>query len=487
MIRRSISMLFAALLASAASAAQPETVVVTPQETDEILANPGMGWETFGFPAKLDKSLPHWIPSTVYYNRWSWATLEPRPGKIDAGLLDNALKQARDSGQRLAFRVMCCSTQAGEPYHPAWLRDVGGRLLAASFEHEPPVSIPDMDDPIMLERHLDFVRRLGQRYDGHPDLDHIDLGSIGWFGEWHLTSDGRSLMPSMETRLKAVKAYLAAFRKTPVLMPLNGADVAAYATRHGAGWRADCLGDLGAFSQHWSHTRQGYPEWMRQADCFDTWKTAPVAWESCSDIREWASRGWPLRYIFNYALALHGSYFNNKSASPPDGVEVRREVERFLRRLGYRLVLNELKYPVTAKPGESFKLSTKWQNIGSAPCYRPYRVAYRLTKDNGYAKVFVGKTTVDRWLPGSVEVFTPEFFRNPPDLPRGEVFSAGDEFSLPPNLPVGQYTLSLAIVDALERPAVRLAISGRAADRWYPLGKVTVAAAPTISPGLSGR
>ena len=38
-------------------------VVVTPEETDEILANPGMGWETFHRTSKQDKSLPSWIPS----------------------------------------------------------------------------------------------------------------------------------------------------------------------------------------------------------------------------------------------------------------------------------------------------------------------------------------------------------------------------------------------------------------------------------------
>ncbi len=44
-------------------------VTVVPQETDEILANPGMGWETFHRTVKQDKCLPNWIPSTVHYAR----------------------------------------------------------------------------------------------------------------------------------------------------------------------------------------------------------------------------------------------------------------------------------------------------------------------------------------------------------------------------------------------------------------------------------
>src|SRR5271157_4818945 len=72
----------------------------------------------------------------------------------------------------------------------------------------------------------------------------------------------------------------------------------------------------------------------------DGWKTAPIAWETCWNMRKWVNEGWSLRYIFNYALALHASYINNKSAPLPSGEKVRPELERFLRRLGYRLVLN---------------------------------------------------------------------------------------------------------------------------------------------------
>ena len=53
----------------------------------------------------------------------------------------------------------------------------------------------------------------------------------------------------------------------------------------------------------------------------------------------------------------------------------------------------------------------KWQNVGSAPCYRPYRVAYRLTSPGGQQQVFVSNITVNKWLPGSIELFTEEFFK----------------------------------------------------------------------------
>ncbi len=450
-------------------------VTVTPPETDAILANPGMGWETFHHPGRQDKSLPSWIPSTVQYARWGWGELEPKPGQLNTAFLDKELKDSHDSGQTLAFRVMCCSTSVGHPYHPSWLKELGAKDLLAKYDAFT-FPIPDLDDPIVLQRHLDFIHRLGARYDGHPDLDHIDLGTVGWWGEWHLSGGAPpNKMPTIQTQLKIVDAYLAAFKKTPVLMLIGGKESLKRATDGGAGWRADCLGDMGGFGKNWCHMRNGYPLYIREAGIQDVWKTAPVAWETCWDMRKWVSEGWPLRYIFNYALACHASYINNKSAPLPQAENVRPEVERFLRRLGYRLVLKELTHPSQVAPGAKLKLVMKWQNTGSAPCYKPYRLAYRLAGANGPAFHVIGETPVNRWLPGSVPLFTESFMKEPPDLPPGDVHSVEHVLTLPETLSDGDYNLSIAVVDATTgQPAVRLGIQGRADDGWYPVSKVRV-------------
>jgi len=448
-------------------------VVVKPEETDEILANPGIGWETFHHTSKQDRSLPSWIPSTIQYARWGWGNLEPQPGKLNTDFLDKVLKEAHDSGQTLAFRVMCCSTTRNAPYHPKWLKEIGGKELQADYEGHGPFPIPDMDDPAVLKAHLDFIKQLGEKYDGHRDIDHVDLGSIGWWGEWHLSGSTKCKLPTLANRMNVVDAYLAAFKKTPLLMLIGGDECFKYACAHGAGWRADCLGDMGGFSRTWCHMLQAYPVEVGRVP--DTWKTAPVAWETCWDMRKWVNDGWPLRYIFNYALACHASVINNKSAPLPQGQNVRPEIERFLRRLGYRFVLNELKHPAQVWAGGKLELSMKWQNVGSAPCYMPYRVAYRLSNDSGFSKVIVSKTTVNRWLPGSIEMFTPEFFKMPNDLPSGEVNDVVGAVALPANLPAGPHTLSIAIVDASSTPIVRLGIKRRADDGWYPISKVQVA------------
>jgi hypothetical protein len=282
-------------------------------------------------------------------------------------------------------------------------------------------------------------------------------------------------MPTLENQKKIVDTYLAVFNKTPLLMLIGGDEMLAHATRKGTGWRADCLGDMGGFSKTWCHMRMAYPAMLPEAGAMDVWKTAPVAWETCWDMRKWVNEEWSLRFIFNYALALHGSYINNKSAPLPEGDEVRAEVERFLRRLGYRFVLKELRHPAQASAGEIVRLSMKWQNVGSAPCYKPYRIAYRVAGEDGYEKVFVSSVTVDRWLPGSIELFTEDFFREPPDLPPGEAVAVDDSITLPAEMRPGLYSLSIAVVgESSDQPAVRLGIQGRGEDGWYRLSQLRI-------------
>lgn len=469
-------MLCLSLVAQAVGEDGKRIVKIVPEETDEILANPGMGWQTFHRTSKQDKNLPAWIPSTVQYARWGWRELEPQPGKIDYAFLDRTLKESKDSGQKLAFRVMCCSPYPGRVYHPAWLKEVGGRELIADHNGTSPLPIPDMDDPIVVERHLGFLKRLGERYDGHPDLDHLDLGSIGWWGEWHLSGSKTCKLPTLENRMKVVNAYLAAFKKTPLVMLLNGRECTAYATQHGTGWRADSLGDLGSFSPTWNHMRNAYPIWLREAKAENAWKNGPIAYEPPQAVKEFVDKGWPLRWIFNYGLACHGSLFSGKSGRLPDNEEFRRELDRFLRRLGYRLVLKELIHPAQAHPGEKLELAMKWQNVGSAPCYKPYRLAYRLTGKDGQQRVTASDIAVNKWLPGSIELFTEEFFRQPADLPPGDVAEVRDTMPLPGDLPTGTYTLSIAVVEGTPpAPVVRLGIRGRADDGWYPLSTIEVA------------
>ncbi len=475
LVRRSmqLTLLLATVSILMAADRPSEWITILPAKTDAILANPGVGWQTFHRTAKIDKSLPDWIPSTVCYQRFSWRELEPARGKIDEVLLRRFLQQTKAAGQKGALRVMCCSSTPGEPYHPTWLVEAGGKVVATRYGWSRKLEVPDLDDRTTLAAHLDFIKRLGAILDGDKDLDHVDIGSVGWWGEWHMSDASNASMPTPKNQKRIVDAYLTAFSNTPLLMLVNGGEMLAYATSKGAGWRADSLGDMGTFWKKWSHMRVAYPQWLTDAKVLDVWRQAPVAFETGGDMRVWAVARFDFRYIFDYALALHASQINNKSASLPKSQKTRQEIRRFLRRLGYRFELIELRHPKQMAPGKMLTLHMRWRNTGSAPCYRRYHLAYRLTDRGGKSRVISSAITVERWMPGSVKPFTPAFMKSPPVLPPGKIVDVVDSVPISKNLAPGRYRLALAVVEEdANTPIVQLGIAGRDPSGWYPLSSV---------------
>ena len=164
-----------------------------------------------------------------------------------------------------------------------------------------------------------------------------------------MDSDKPVPLPSPEIRLAIIDAWCDAFPKTSKVMLIGSEEGMPRTAKGGFGWRADCLGDMGGFSKTWNHMDNFYLQQLAKTGAEEAWKKAPVAFESCWDMRKWKQEGWDIRFIFDYALRCHASYVNNKSAPIPDGT--RPEIERLLRRLGYRLVIRSVEHAASASAG----------------------------------------------------------------------------------------------------------------------------------------
>ncbi|MBB6144249.1 hypothetical protein HNQ77_002201 [Silvibacterium bohemicum] len=444
--------------------AQEATTVVRPVETQEILVNPGMGIQTFqryngdalNSGVKWSEEGPvdklrspaesvDFPQSSVAYCRWHWATLEPEQGKIRWEIIDLALAEARRHGQRLAIRLM-----PYDPDHPLpkWYRESGARHANSASAKDANIWQPDFSDPLYFKYWSALVTEAGRRYDGHPDLDSVDISTVGYWGEgW---SD---YMPEFPVQKKLIDVYLKAFRKTPLLMNFDQPDALVYGTSHGAGWRLDCLGDM---KKPESEMLDQYPEEIAETGIQDVWRTAPVSLETCGVPESWFRAGWGVRYILGEALRWHVSTVNVKSSAIPKTWKT--EFDDFQRKMGYRFALRRAEWQDQIRAGEALHLKTWWVNEGVAPIYRPFVLAFRLSSPDHFTVI---RTDADlrKWLPGDA------VFEDP-------VFAPGD-------LSAGDYQLSVGILDPTTlQPAVRLAIEGRGEDGWYPLGMIRVNQGP---------
>ena len=278
-----------------------KTVVVRPREIQDLLINPGMGFQTFQryhgqalYPGMFGRTwseagpekaeadagplLPRFPASSVAYCRWHWSTLEPEKGQIRWDILDLALSEAKRHGQTLALRIM--------PYDPdyplpAWYRESGARRANKDSDPDGKLWHPDHADPLYAKHWGELVKKVGERYDGRPEIDSVDISSIGPWGEGSATP-----MPPVSVEEQLVDLYFEVFQKTPLLVN-DQPRVIERAVRRGAGWRVDCWGDMrSADGGNWGHMLDSYPALTARPAVRDAWQKAPVSLEVCGVVED---------------------------------------------------------------------------------------------------------------------------------------------------------------------------------------------------------
>jgi hypothetical protein len=446
-----------------------DIIVVKPKLINDVLVNPGIGFTTFqrfngdrlnegkswteGFPIEYQEftgSLENqdYPMTSIAYYRLYWRFLEPEEGVYNWALIDQALETARSRSQQLMFRVAPFGTREGSDV-PDWFRAMVGESKKEELPYHNWRVNPE--DPRYVKHFTALIRAMGERYDGHPDLDSVDLSIVGAWGE-----GGGSKFLTQSTREALVDAYADTFKKTPLMMLLTDERTNQYGlSRANVGFRVDCLGDMGGCWEgqgDWSHMIDYYPLQIIKSGMQDAWRKAPVSFEVCWVVQHWKDMGWDIDYIIDQSLKWHISTFNAKSSPIPK--EWQPNVERWLKKMGYRLALRRFAYPETVRAGGTLAFESWWENLGVAPCYRPYRLAYRLVNERT-SRVMPTDADIRTWLPGD--------------------HLHDSEIRIPADTPEGHYRIDTAILDPHSgQPVIRLAMEGRQPDGWYALGNIKV-------------
>ena len=446
--------------------AQRNVVVVRPKEIEDVLVNPGMGittfqrfngqepnpplkWSEVGPITKLPKAAttPDFPETSVAYCRWYWNVLEPEPGKFNWGIVDLAIEEARAHGQKLAIRLMPYSNE--DPL-PEWYRKSGAKRANKDSDKDGKIWQPDFSDPLFLKYWSELVAEAGLRYDGNPYLDTVDISSVGYWGEgWS------PYMPAFSYQKALIDIWLAAFKRTPLLMNFDEPQALAYGTQQGAGWRLDCWGDMRVSSTDPTFPAEMleiYPQQIVRTGIQNVWQRSPVSLETCYTVPGWKERGYDVDYIIAQGLRWHVSTVNIKSAPIP--IEWKTKFDDFQRKIGYRFILRRLEYSKTVKPGTMMPVHMWWLNSGVAPVYNQYDLAMELHSSRSSAIIRI-PVDVRKWLPGD------------------SVFD--DTVYVPQDLGEGTYDVRIAMLDPRTgKPAIRFAIEGRQDDGWYAMGSLTV-------------
>ncbi len=424
--------------------------VVRPAEVDTLFANPHKGWMAWGRSPERDPR----FPVTVAYIRYNWMDLEPAEGEYRWERIDEPLAAWGERGARLAFRIMTTNAHSSGYYcSPQWLFEAGCNYHEYDRGGDDPTSggraitriEPDYSDPIYLEKHAAFLAALGERYDGDPRIEFVDIGSYGIWGEWHT----RNPSP-WEVRRQIIDMYFDAFPTTPLVQMSDDVQALDYAISRGAGYRRDGVGSP------WHEANWIGSQRYAEVEGFaENWQRRPVVFEWFGNYDYFLRREWSFDRAVAFMLENHVTFINDNIGNVP--AEHWPQLEELHRRSGYRFVLREARHPESVAAGEGLTVAMQWSNVGVGKLYRPYRLALYLLDGEGrtVAETVQEEADLMRWLPGD------------------HALSAA--LGVPADVAPGRYTVGLALVDPEEhRPAIALAVDLPEEGWLYRLSEVEV-------------
>ena len=351
-----------------------ETVTIRPARDDAMLLNPGKGWvQYYG----TDKYTKDYI--SVGYTRWAWSVLEPKEGRFNWKAIDDFIRQFKQIRQEDCLRRDERQHGLGRQYvTPKWVFDAGAGAACRSRRLIPTGQqiIPeDLGRPGLPAKLKAFVRALGKRYDGHPDIAFLDIRSYGNWGEGHigmLKAPGIVLTPPGQPQ----EQLLSALRQ----------GLSPYPAHHSLGqrplqFRLRLGGQPGC-----RHARDGIlSEWSKDgSECLRAHGRHPAVFEYCDGYDDMKKKGWWKPDV------LKNTYFNGGKPSymqwNPQIFEENRDFCLSLgNHVGYHFVLQEAVLPGSLPPSGRFHLEFQWLNDGVAYLYEPCQVAVALL--NGDNKV----------------------------------------------------------------------------------------------------
>ncbi|MFC0213472.1 DUF4832 domain-containing protein [Paenibacillus chartarius] len=437
--------------------AAADEVTVAPRELTTVLYNPFMG-----FAPPADQG-PYRQPHKLVYAVVTWRELEPERGRYDFAGLERRFKldEWGRQGVRVIFRFVAdYATDKAHRDIPDWLYEEIGRDGIQYDEEVGKGFSPNYSNETFIQRHKEAIAALGARYDKDPRVAFIALGSLGHWGEWHTYSNDTMNIPfpPMATSDRYVKHYLEAFPTKRLLMrrpyPIAGG--------HGIGLYNDMFGSPGATADFVDWFENGYLSLLagdvRLPGMPDFWKQAPSGGEfaNAGQVRSYVQNG-RVNEVLQMVERSHVSWLGPSS---PAGLEVnaaeQANMDKLLKRMGYRLRVAELSYPESAVTGGEVPVSLKMRNDGVASFYYDWPLEVALVSGQGETVASERVTGLAQtWLPGET--------------------ASHVVVRLPSRLPEGLYSLRLALVDPdTGRPGVEFAMEGKQADGRYELGSLQV-------------
>ncbi|MGO8929698.1 MAG: DUF4832 domain-containing protein [Limisphaerales bacterium] len=404
-----------------------------------------------------------------YSMEWSYLPLRSLmtgPTNFDWSSLDILLSNDAGRGHQTTFRVYLDYPTLPTGI-PQYLLDAG--LITYSYTNycNNDISVcPDYENPLLDQALTNFIAALGARYDGDPRIGFIELGLLGFWGEWH-TYPETDWFASVRVQDEVLVAYTNAFHGTKLLV------------RWPAGSCNPATLPIGYHDDSFAYDTIAPPSYnflglLAAAGETAKWLTQPIGGEVYPPVQPcmWdpsQTNCVPAGQEFTNCVALtHASWMLNQGVFDPGFSGAQQDLAlAAAQQLGYELYVTNA-ILVDASASGPLTVSVGILNTGVAPFYYDWPVQLAvLNSSNMLVRSWTTPWKLSSLLPGTNTGWTCT--------------------QTNPGLPIGQYKLLMRVLNPLTNGVpLRFANQTQDADLpgWLTLGQVSVLPAqPTLSSG----
>ena len=413
-------------------------VLIRPAAAPGPLDNPLKGYCPYVNAGKIHR------PYSMVFQYVSWKKLEPLEGKyaFDAWEKEE-WNHPRAKDKRLVIRVFADYPGKASGL-PDWLRAKG--VEERNYQVYGGGKSPDWNNPEMVLAMERFISAFGKRYNDNPRVAFIQLGLLGFWGEWH-TYPHEGWFASEKTQRRIIRAYLKAFPGKQLMARYADGTLAEFKE---IGFHDDMFPEDTDNGKEWSFLAR-----MRRGNHTNTWEKRVIGGEMAPlNAPKWLGRQW--NHTLEMVRRSHFSWIG--PYCPPleeqNSAEFLKRSDELVRRMGYQFRIEEIRHSARVWTGSPCKIFLKGLNEGVAPFYYPWPVQLAWIDADGK---ILSKTNLNddirKWLPGPFSINT--------DMPTPS--KAGD------------YRIGFGIEDPWQgKPTVRLANRLPISGDWTVLGQVEV-------------
>jgi len=382
-------------------------------------------------------------PYSMVFQYVSWKELEPIEGKYAFEAWEKKWAHPRAMGKHVVLRVYVDypSKPSGLP---DWLRNKG--VKESPYRDHGGGKSPDYNHPQMVLAMERFIAAFGNRYNAHPRVAFIQLGLLGFWGEWH-TYPHAKWFASEATQHRVLRAYQRAFPDKQLMARYADGVLARYRK---IGFHDDMFPEDTDNGKDWSFLAR-----MRRGGHTASWKHNVVGGEMVPHAAgKWLGPQWAhtQEMVQRSHFSWIGPYGPALDANVARKLEARSD--ELVRRMGYQFRLMEVRFSKQIVVGKAGTVAIRGTNEGVAPFYYPWPVKLAWLDARG-AVISDVKLPDDirTWLPGEFE------FKTSVTVPKR----------------AGIFQLGLGVIDPwTKKPAIQFANQMIIRNGWAILGNVEV-------------